>query len=55
MTWDDFMIHDVNNPKLGVVYIMDHEAVSRPCKICDWLLNSSQDQFGFHQGKKMSK
>jgi hypothetical protein len=31
---------------------MDHEAVPRLCKICDWLLNSSQDHFGLHQGKK---
>ena len=26
---------------LGDVYIMDHEVVPRPCKICDWLLNPS--------------
>jgi hypothetical protein len=26
---------------LGVVYTMNHEVVPRPCKICDWLLNSS--------------
>jgi hypothetical protein len=25
----------------------------RPYRIYDWLLNSSQDHFGFHQGKKM--
>jgi hypothetical protein len=37
---------------LGVVYNMDHEAVPRPRKICDWLLNSSRDHFGLHQGKK---
>ena len=30
---------------------MDHEVVSRPCKICDWLLNLSPDHFGLHQGK----
>ena len=34
---------------LGVVYIMDHEVVPRPCEICDWLLNSSQDHFGLQQ------
>ena len=28
---------------------MDHEVVPMPCKICDWLLNSSQDHFGLHQ------
>ena len=32
---------------------MDHEVVPRPYKICDWLLNSSQDQFGLHQGKNV--
>jgi hypothetical protein len=37
---------------LGVAYNMDHEAVPRLSKICDWLLNSSQDHFGLHQGKK---
>ena len=37
---------------LGVAYNMDHEAVLRLCKICDWLLNSSQNHFGLHQGKK---
>ena len=31
---------------------MDYEFVPRPCKICDWLLNSSWDHFGLHQGKK---
>ena len=24
---------------------------SWPCKICNWLLNSSQDHFGLHQGR----
>jgi hypothetical protein len=37
---------------LGVVYTMDHEVVPRPCKICDWLLNSSWDHFDLDQGKK---
>ena len=37
----------------GVVYIMDHEVVPRPCKICDWLLNSSWDHFGLHQGNNV--
>ena len=32
---------------------MDHEVVSRPCKKCDWLLNSSHDHFGLHQGKNV--
>ena len=30
---------------------MDHEVVPRPYKLCDWLLNSSHDHFGLHQGK----
>ena len=30
---------------------MDHKVVSRPYKICDWLLNSSRDHFGSHQEK----
>ena len=30
---------------------MDHEAVPRPCEICDWLLNLSWDHFGLHQRK----
>ena len=30
---------------------MDHEVVPRPSKTCDWLLNSSPDHFGLHQGK----
>jgi hypothetical protein len=29
-----------------------HEVVPRPCKICDWLLNSSWDHIGLYQGKK---
>ena len=32
---------------------MDHEVVPRTCKICGWLLNSSQDYFGLHQGKNV--
>ena len=35
---------------LGVAYIIDHEVIPRPCKICDCLLNSSHDHFGLHQG-----
>ena len=35
----------------GVVYIMDHEIAPRSCTIWDWLLNSSWDHFGLHQGK----
>ena len=31
---------------------MDREVVPRPCKICDWLLNSSWDHFSLHQGKE---
>jgi hypothetical protein len=32
---------------------MDHEVVPRPSKIWDWLLNSSWDHFGLHQGKNV--
>ena len=35
-----------------VVYTMDHKVVPRPCKICDWLLNSSWDHLGFTPRKK---
>ena len=38
---------------LGAVYIMGREVVPRPCKICDWLLNSFRDHFGLHQGKNV--
>ena len=34
------------------VYTMDNEVVPRCCKSIDWLLNSSLDYFGLHQGKK---
>ena len=37
----------------GVVYTTDHEVVPRPYKLCDWLLNSSWDHFGLHQGKNV--
>ena len=39
---------------LGVVYTMEREVIPRPCKVCDWLLNSYwsyRDRFGLHQGK----
>ena len=39
---------------LGVVYTTQHEVISKPCKICDWLLNLSWDHFGLHQ-EKMSE
>jgi hypothetical protein len=32
---------------------MDYEVVPMPCKIRDWLLNSSWDHFGLHQGKNV--
>ena len=32
---------------------MDHEVILRPHKICDWMLNSSQNHFGLHQGKNV--
>ena len=37
----------------GWFYTMDHDVVPRPCKICDWLLSSSWDHFGLHQGKNI--
>ena len=37
----------------GVVYTMGHEGVPRLCRICDWLLNLSQDHFGLYQGEKV--
>jgi hypothetical protein len=30
---------------------MDHEVVSPPSKQCDWMLKSSRDDLGLHQGK----
>ena len=30
---------------------MDHEVVPRPYNICDWLVNSSHNHFGLHQGE----
>ena len=38
----------------GLFYTMDHEVVPRPCKICDWLVNSFGGHFDLHQGKKMA-
>ena len=35
------IIEDLIAMFLGVFSTLDHEVVSRPCKICDWLLNSS--------------
>ena len=35
----------------GIVYTMDHEVVPRPCKIYDWLLNSTWGHFNLHWGK----
>ena len=32
---------------------MDHEVIPRPCKVCNWSLNSSWDHFGLHQGKNV--
>ena len=32
---------------------MDHKVIPRPCKNFDWLLNSSWDHFGLHQGKNV--
>ena len=32
---------------------MDHEVVLGPCKIYDWVLNSSWDHFNLHQGKNV--
>ena len=38
---------------LGDVYTMNHEVIPRPCRICNWLLNSSWNHFGLHQGKNV--
>ena len=38
---------------LGAVYTMDHEDVPRPCKIYDWLLNSSRNYFILHKGQNI--
>ena len=32
---------------------MDYELVPRPSEACDWMLNSSQEQFGLHQAKNV--
>ena len=32
---------------------MDHRIIPRPWKTCDWLLNSSPDNFGLHQWKNV--
>ena len=31
---------------------MDHEVIPMLYKICDWLLNLSQEHFSLHRGKK---
>ena len=55
-SWGPALIHlppKVHRGRFSVhpVYIMDHEVTPRPYKIYDWLLNSSWDQFGLHQGE----
>ena len=35
---------------LGVVYILDHEVVLRPCKKFEQLSNFTQGHFGLHWG-----
>ena len=37
-------------PTDEAVYTTDCEVVPRPCKICDWVLDSFRDHFGLHQG-----
>ena len=32
---------------------MAHRIVPSPCEICGWMLNSSWDHFGSHQGKNV--
>ena len=49
--WSQVIWKKTMNSFLRVVYTMDHEVVRKPCKICDWLLNSSRDHFGLHQGR----
>jgi hypothetical protein len=38
---------------LWALYAMDHEVVPRLYKIYDWLLNSSYDHYGLHQGENV--
>jgi hypothetical protein len=47
--------HNSKEKKKGAVSTLDRDevVVPRPCKIGDWLLNSSHDHFGLHQEKKM--
>ena len=48
------MPHETSNLwVLRVFYTMNHEVVPRPCKICDWLVDSSRDHFGLHQGRNI--
>ena len=35
----------LENMRRGVVYTINHEVIPRACKICDWLLSSSRDDF----------
>ena len=34
---------------------MDHELFQRPFKACDWMLNSSREQFGLHQANNVTE
>jgi hypothetical protein len=53
--WIDHVSHDkeslLSAIELGLVYTMDQEVVLGRCKSVHWLLISSQDHFGLHQGK----
>ena len=55
MMWDrmNVVIHEEELRLwiLGPVYTMDQDVVLGHCKSVDWLLNSSRDHFGFHQGE----
>ena len=51
----DFNLDLLSTSYSWAIYTMDHEVVPRPRKIHDWPLNSFQDHFGLHQGKKMPK
>ena len=52
--WRQGYKHPTRNKCMGwFAQIMDREVIPRPCKICDWLLNSSQDHFGLRQGKNV--
>jgi hypothetical protein len=47
------MVHIQFTPTKRLFYTMNHEVVPRPCKTCDWLLNSSREHYSLHQGNNV--